>query len=259
MGILTGKKILIAGIASEKSIATGIADAMYQQGAELAFTYMNDRLKDRVVAVADRCGSDLVFPCDVSSDDQIKELFISLAENWPKFDGFVHAIAFAPKESLDGDYLESISREAFSIAHDISSYSFAAMAKEAKAYLNDGSSLITLSYLGAERSIPNYNVMGLAKASLEANVRFMASSLGARQIRVNAISAGPIRTLAAAGISNFKKMLSQFEASAPLKRCVTIEEVGNSAAFLASDLASAVTAQVLHVDNGFSTTALPNV
>lgn len=259
MGILTGKKILIAGIASEKSIATGIADAMYQQGAELAFTYLNDRLKDRVVAVADRCGSDLVFPCDVSSDDQIKELFSSLAEKWPKFDGIVHAIAFAPKESLDGDYLESISREAFSIAHDISSYSFAAMAKEARAYLNDGSSLITLSYLGAERSIPNYNVMGLAKASLEANVRFMASSLGAHQIRVNAISAGPIRTLAAAGISNFKKMLSQFEASAPLKRCVTIEEVGNSAAFLASDLASAVTAQVLHVDNGFSTTALPNV
>lgn len=259
MGILTGKKILIAGIASEKSIATGIADAMYQQGAELAFTYLNDRLKDRVVAVADRCGSDLVFPCDVSSDDQIKELFISLSEKWPKFDGFVHAIAFAPKESLDGDYLESISRKAFSIAHDISSYSFAAMAKEARAYLNDGSSLITLSYLGAERSIPNYNVMGLAKASLEANVRFMASSLGAHQIRVNAISAGPIRTLAAAGISNFKKMLSQFEASAPLKRCVTIEEVGNSAAFLASDLASAVTAQVLHVDNGFSTTALPNV
>lgn len=259
MGILTGKKILIAGIASEKSIATGIADAMYQQGAELAFTYLNDRLKDRVVAVADRCESDLVFPCDVSSDDQIKELFISLAEKWPKFDGFVHAIAFAPKEALDGDYLESISREAFSIAHDISSYSFAAMAKEARPFLNDGSSLITLSYLGAERSIPNYNVMGLAKASLEANVRFMASSLGDHQIRVNAISAGPIRTLAAAGISNFKKMLSQFEAAAPLKRCVTIEEVGNSAAFLASDLASAVTAQVLHVDNGFSTTALPNV
>jgi len=259
MGILTGKKILIAGIASEKSIATGIADAMYQQGAELAFTYLNDRLKDRVVAVADRCESDLIFPCDVSSDDQIKKLFISLAEKWPKFDGFVHAIAFAPKEALDGDYLESISREAFSIAHDISSYSFAAMAKEARPFLNDGSSLITLSYLGAERSIPNYNVMGLAKASLEANVRFIASSLGDHQIRVNAISAGPIRTLAAAGISNFKKMLSQFEAAAPLKRCVTIEEVGNSAAFLASDLASAVTAQVLHVDNGFSTTALPNV
>lgn len=259
MGILKGKKILIAGIASEKSIATGIADAMYEQGATLAFTYLNDRLKDRVQAVADRCQSNLVFPCDVSSDEQIKELFVSLGQHWPSFDGFVHAIAFAPKEALDGDFLDSISREAFTTAHDISSYSFAAMAKQARPLLNSGASLITLSYLGAERSIPNYNVMGLAKASLEANVRFMAASLGEKNIRVNAISAGPIRTLAAAGISNFKKMLTQFEASAPLKRCVTIEEVGNSAAFLASDLASAITAQILYVDNGFSTTALPNI
>ena len=259
MGILTGKKILIAGIASEKSIATGIADAMFEQGAELAFTYLNDRLKDRVLAVAQRCNSQLVFPCDVSSDEEISELFQSLSKSWPKFDGFVHAIAYAPKEALEGDYLDAVSRESFKVAHDVSSYSFAAMAKEARPYLNDGASLLTLSYLGAERSIPNYNVMGLAKASLEANVRFMASSLGASNIRVNAISAGPIRTLAAAGIANFKKMLSQFEAAAPLKRCVTIEEVGNSAAFLASDLASAVTAQILHVDNGFSTTALPNI
>ena len=259
MGILTGKKILIAGIASEKSIATGIADAMFEQGAELAFTYLNDRLKDRVLAVAQRCNSQLVFPCDVSSDEEISELFQSLSKSWPKFDGFVHAIAYAPKEALEGDYLDAVSRESFKVAHDVSSYSFAAMAKEARPYLNDGASLLTLSYLGAERSIPNYNVMGLAKASLEANVRFMAASLGASNIRVNAISAGPIRTLAAAGIANFKKMLSQFEAAAPLKRCVTIEEVGNSAAFLASDLASAVTAQILHVDNGFSTTALPNI
>lgn len=259
MGILTGKKILIAGIASEKSIATGIADAMFEQGAELAFTYLNDRLKDRVLAVAQRCNSQLVFPCDVSSDEEISELFQSLSKSWPEFDGFVHAIAYAPKEALEGDYLDAVSRESFKVAHDVSSYSFAAMAKEARPYLNDGASLLTLSYLGAERSIPNYNVMGLAKASLEANVRFMASSLGASNIRVNAISAGPIRTLAAAGIANFKKMLSQFEAAAPLKRCVTIEEVGNSAAFLASDLASAVTAQILHVDNGFSTTALPNI
>ena len=259
MGILTGKKILIAGIASEKSIATGIADAMFEQGAELAFTYLNDRLKDRVLAVAQRCNSQLVFPCDVSSDEEISELFHSLSKSWPEFDGFVHAIAYAPKEALEGDYLDAVSRESFKVAHDVSSYSFAAMAKEARPYLNDGASLLTLSYLGAERSIPNYNVMGLAKASLEANVRFMASSLGASNIRVNAISAGPIRTLAAAGIANFKKMLSQFEAAAPLKRCVTIEEVGNSAAFLASDLASAVTAQILHVDNGFSTTALPNI
>ena len=257
MGILTGKKILIAGIASEKSIATGIADAMHQQGAELAFTYLNERLKSRVQSVAERCQSALVFPCDVSSDEQISHLFSELGKAWPSFDGFVHAIAFAPKSALDGDYLESVSREAFHTAHDISSYSFAAMAKAARAQLNPGASLITLSYLGAERAIPNYNVMGLAKASLEANVRFMASSLGPSNIRVNAISAGPIRTLAAAGISHFKKMLSQFETAAPLQRCVTIEEVGNSAAFLASDLASAVTAQILHVDNGFSTTALP--
>lgn len=258
MGILSGKKFLVAGIASEKSIATGIADAMAREGAELAFTFLNDKLKKRVETVAQRCKSELIFPCDVSSDEQISSLFSCLAKKWPKFDGFVHAIAFAPKEALEGDYLESVTRDSFSIAHDISSYSFAAMAKEAKAFLNEGASLITLSYLGAERSIPNYNVMGLAKASLEANVRFMASSLGERDIRVNAISAGPIRTLAAAGISNFRKMLSQFEASAPLKRCVTIEEVGNAAVFLASDLATALTGQIVHVDNGFSTTALVN-
>jgi enoyl-[acyl-carrier protein] reductase I len=259
MGILTGKKILIAGIASEKSIATGIADAMHREGAELAFTYLNDRLKDRVEKVAERCGSKLLYPCDVSSDLEIQQLFADLSKDWPKFDGFVHAIAFAPRELLDGDYLDAVTREGFQIAHDVSSYSFAGMAKEARPLLNEKSSLITLSYLGAERSIPNYNVMGLAKASLEANVRFMASSLGAQDVRVNAISAGPIRTLAAAGISDFKKMLTQFENSAPLKRCVTIEEVGNSAAFLASNLAAAVTAQILHVDNGFSTTALPSI
>lgn len=256
MGILTGKKILIAGIASEKSIATGIADAMYREGAELAFTYLNERLKDRVLKVAERCNSQQVYPCDVSSDKQIQDLFLRLSQDWEYFDGFVHAIAFAPKDQLDGDYLDCVTREGFQVAHDISSYSFAAMAKAAKPYLNKQASLITLSYLGAERAIPNYNVMGLAKASLEANVRFMASSLGSEDVRVNAISAGPIRTLAAAGISNFKKMLSHFEETAPLKRCVTIEEVGNTAAFLASPLASAITAQILHVDNGFSTTAL---
>jgi enoyl-[acyl-carrier protein] reductase I len=258
MGILEGKKILVAGIASERSIATGIADALHREGAQLAFTYLNEKMKSRVEAVAERCGSDLLYPCDVASDQQITELFENLSARWPKFDGFVHAIAFAPGDQLEGDYLDCVTREGFKVAHDISSYSFAAMAKAARSYLNGGSSLITLSYLGAERSIPNYNVMGLAKASLEANVRFMAASLGQQDVRVNAISAGPIRTLAAAGISNFRKMLSQFEKAAPLKRCVTIEEVGNSAAFLASDLASAVTGQILHVDNGFSTTALPN-
>lgn len=257
MGILTGKKILIAGIASEKSIATGIADAMYAQGAELAFTYLNDRMKGRVEKVAERCGgSKLLYPCDVSSDEQIKDVFTELAKDWPKFDGFVHAIAFAPQECLDGDYLDAITREGFHIAHDISSYSFAAMTKEARPYLNPKASVMTLTYLGAERSMPNYNVMGLAKASLEANTRYIAASLGKEDIRANAISAGPIRTLAASGISDFKKMLSKFEEAAPIHRCVTIEEVGNAAAFLASDMAGAITGQILHVDNGFSTATM---
>lgn len=258
MSILKGKKILVAGIASERSIATGIADALYRQGAELAFTYLNEKLRSRVETVAERCGSKILYPCDVSSDDEIDSLFSSLSKDWPTFDGFVHAVAFAPADQLDGDYLDCVTREGFRVAHDISSYSFAAMAKAARPYLNEQSSLITLSYLGAERSMPNYNVMGLAKASLEANVRFMAASLGKSNVRVNAISAGPIRTLAASGISNFRSMLNQFEKAAPLGRCVTIDEVGNSAAFLASDLASAVTGHILYVDNGFSTTALPS-
>ena len=256
MAILKGKKILIAGVASERSIATGIADVMYAQGAELAFTYLNDKLKSRVGKVAERCNSKLLYPCDVASDEEIETLFSDLAKDWGTFDGFVHAIAFAPKDALDGDYLDAVTRENFKIAHDISSYSFAAMAKAAKPHLNPKSSLITLTYLGAERSMPNYNVMGLAKASLEANVRYMAASLGRMDVRVNAISAGPIRTLAASGISNFRKMLAKFEEAAPLHRCVTIEEVGGSAAFLASDLAGAVTGQVLHVDNGFNTTTM---
>jgi enoyl-[acyl-carrier protein] reductase I len=258
MAILKGKRFLIAGIASERSIATGIADALHQQGAECAFTYLNEKLKSRVEKVAERCGSTLLFPCDVSSDEQISNLFSDLSSTWPNFDGFIHAIAFAPGEQLQGDYLDAVTREGFRVAHDISSYSFTAMAKAARPMLNSGGSLLTLSYLGAERSIPNYNVMGLAKASLEANVRFMAASLGKANIRVNAISAGPIRTLAAAGISNFKEMLRQFECTAPLPRCVTIEEVGNAAAFLVSDLASAVTGQILHVDNGYSTAAMPS-
>ncbi len=256
MAILKGKKILIAGVASERSIATGIADMMYAQGAELAFTYLNDKLKSRVEKVAERCNSELIYPCDVASDEEIETLFVDLAKDWGSFDGFVHAIAFAPKDALDGDYLEAVTRENFRVAHDISSYSFAAMAKAAKSYLNPGASLITLTYLGAERSMPNYNVMGLAKASLEANVRYMAASLGTMGVRVNAISAGPIKTLAASGISNFRKMLAKFEESAPLRRCVTIEEVGGSAAFLASDLAGAVTGQILYADNGFSTATM---
>ncbi len=257
MGILSGKKFLITGIASERSIAAGIADSMFEQGAELAFTYMNDKLKSRVEKVAARCGSDIILPLDVASDEQIKDCFAELSKTWEKFDGFVHAIAFAPAGQLDGDYLDAVTREGFQVAHDISSYTFAAMAKEARPLLNPKSSLITLSYLGAVRSMPNYNVMGLAKASLEANVRFMAASLGKEDIRVNAISAGPIRTLAAAGIGNFKKLLSAFEATAPIPRCVTIKEVGDMAAYVGSDMASCLTGQILYADNGYSTATAP--
>ena len=257
MGILSGKKILITGIASERSIAAGIADAMHEQGAELAFTYMNDKLKSRVEKVAARCGSDIILPLDVASDEQIKDCFAELGKKWEKFDGFVHAIAFAPAGQLGGDYLDAVTREGFQVAHDISSYSFAAMAKEARPMLNPKSSLITLSYLGAVRAMPNYNVMGLAKASLEANVRFMAASLGNDDIRVNGISAGPIRTLAAAGIGDFKKLLAAFEAGAPIHRCVTIKEVGDMAAFLGSDMSSSLTGQILYADNGFSIATMP--
>ncbi|MBX2824823.1 MAG: enoyl-ACP reductase [Gammaproteobacteria bacterium] len=257
MGILDGKRALIFGVASKRSIAWGIAQSMRKQGAELAFTYQNDRLKDRVIEMAADCGSDLVFPCDVASDEQIDALFTSLDKHWTSLDAMVHAVAFAPREALDGDYLDSVTRESFSIAHDISSYSFAAIAKAARPRLNKGASLITLSYLGAVRSMPNYNVMGLAKASLEANTRFMAHSLGAEGVRVNAISAGPIKTLAAAGIGDFKKLLNHVAATSPLGENTTIEQVGDTAAFLASGMAGGITGQVIYVDSGFNTTAIP--
>lgn len=255
MAFLTGKRALIMGLASNRSIAYGIAKAMKEQGADLAFSFQGERLEKRVRDMAEKdFGSTLVFPCDVASDEEIGTLMTSLKTPWPEgFDIIVHAIGFAPRESLDGNYLDSVSREAFSIAHDISSYSFAALAKAAKPYLREKAALITLSYLGGVRAVQNYNVMGLAKASLEANVRYMASALGHEGIRVNAVSAGPIRTLAASGIAGFKEMLSAFEASAPLGRCVTIEEVGNVAAFLCSDLASGVTGEISYVDCGFNT------
>lgn len=255
MAFLTGKRALIMGLASNRSIAYGIAKAMKEQGAELAFSFQGERLEKRVRDMAEKdFGSTLVFPCDVASDEEIDTLMSSLKTSWPEgFDIIVHAIGFAPRESLDGNYLDSVSREAFSIAHDISSYSFAALAKAAKPSLRENAALITLSYLGGVRAVQNYNVMGLAKASLEANVRYMASALGAEGIRVNAVSAGPIRTLAASGIAGFKEMLNAFEASAPLGRCVTIEEVGNVAAFLCSDLASGVTGEISYVDCGFNT------
>jgi enoyl-[acyl-carrier protein] reductase I len=256
MSFLNEKKMLITGLLSNRSIAYGIAKAMHREGAALAFTYQGEGVKDRVVGLAADFGSDLIFPCDVTSDEQIERLFHDLGGRWNGLDGIVHSIAFAPREALSGDYLDSVSREAFRIAHDISSYSFAALAKGALPLMQGrNAALLTLSYLGALRSMPNYNVMGLAKASLEANVRYMAFSLGPKGIRVNAISAGPIKTLAAAGIGGFGKILAYNEKTAPLRRNVTTEEVGNAAAFLCSDLASGITGEIVYVDAGFNTTA----
>ncbi|HSC79522.1 MAG TPA: SDR family oxidoreductase [Chitinolyticbacter sp.] len=257
MGFLAGKKILICGLLSDRSIAYGIATACKREGAELAFTYVNEDMKDRVARLAADFDSTIVLPCDVSSDEQIEQLFVSLKQHWDGLDGLVHSIAFAPRDALKGDYLDAVTRENFRISHDISSYSFAALAKAARPMLNDNAGLITLSYLGAERAIPNYNVMGLAKASLEANVRFMAAALGPdKGIRVYGVSAGPIKTLAAAGISGFNKLLKAAADATPLKRNVSQEEVGNVAAFLMSPLASGMTGNIVHVDAGYSIGAL---
>ncbi len=255
MGFLTGKKLLITGVLSNRSIAYGIARACHQQGAELAFSYVGERFKDRITEFAAEFDSTLVFDCDVASDEQIERMFTDLSKSWPMFDGFVHSIGFAPRESIGGDFLEGLSREGFRIAHDISAYSFPAMAKAALPFLNDKSSLLTLSYLGSLRTIPNYNTMGLAKASLEASVRYLAESVGPKGMRANGISAGPIKTLAASGIKDFAKLLSGVAGASPLRRNVTIEDVGNVAAFLLSDLASGVTAEITYVDGGFSQTA----
>jgi enoyl-[acyl-carrier protein] reductase I len=252
MAFLTGKKILVTGVISNRSIAYGIAKAARREGAEIALTYQNERFKERVTDMAKELGSDLALPCEVTSDAEIDALFGALKSRWDGLDGLVHAIAFAPREAIEGDFLEGVSRQAFATAHDISSYSFAALARAALPLLRKNSSLLTLTYLGAERVVPNYNTMGLAKASLEAAVRYMAASLGPRGIRVNGISAGPIKTLAAAGIGGFSKILKFVEQNAPLRRNVTLEEVGNVASFLLSDLASGVTGEILHVDSGFS-------
>lgn len=254
MGFLDNKKILVTGLLSNRSIAYGIARAAKREGAELAFSYAGgDKIRDRVVQLAADFDSEMVLPCDVGDDEEISRLFSTLGERWHGLDGLVHSIAFAPRESLAGDYLESVNREAFRIAHDISSYSFAALAKAALPLMEGRpASLITMTYLGAERAFPSYNVMGLAKASLEANVRYMAQSLGPRGIRVNAISAGPIKTLAAAGIGSFGKLLAFSERLAPLRRNVTTDEVGNVAAFLLSELASGVTGEITFVDAGFN-------
>jgi enoyl-[acyl-carrier protein] reductase I len=256
MGFLAGKKFLITGILSNRSIAYGIARACHREGATLAFTYVNDALKERVTKIAAEFGTVPVLPCDVTQDDQIDGVFAALKSEWGVMDGLLHAIAFAPREALAGDYLNAISRSAFAIAHDVSSYSFAALAKGARPLMQGRpGSMITLTYLGAMRTVPNYNVMGPAKASLESVVRYLAACLGPEGIRVNALSAGPIKTLAAAGIGNFSKLLSRFEAAAPLRRNVTIDEVGNVAAFYFSELSSAITGEITYVDCGFSTIA----
>jgi enoyl-[acyl-carrier protein] reductase I len=255
MGFLAGKKLLITGVLSNRSIAYGIAKACHAQGAELAFSYVGERFKDRITEFAADFNSTLIFDCDVGDDAQIEKLFADLSQSWPTFDGFVHSIGFAPREAIGGDFLDGLTRENFRIAHDISAYSFPAMAKAALPYLNPKAALLTLSYLGALRTIPNYNTMGLAKASLEASVRYLAESLGPRGMRVNGISAGPIKTLAASGIKDFGKLLGYVAAASPLRRNVTIEDVGNVAAFLLSDLASGVTSEITYVDCGFSQTA----
>lgn len=252
MAFLQGKKILITGVLSNRSIAYGIAQACHREGAELAFTYVGERFKDRITEFARDFGSELIFDCDVGSDEQINNIFADLGKSWNQLDGLVHAIGFAPREAIAGDFLDGLSRESFRIALDISAYSFPALAKAAMPMLSSRSSLLTLSYLGALRALPNYNTMGLAKASLEASVRYLAESLGKRGVRVNGISAGPIKTLAASGIKDFGKILNFVKENAPLRRNVTLEDVGNAAAFLLSDLAAGITGEITYVDGGFS-------
>ncbi len=257
MGILQGKKALIVGAASTRSIAYGIAKSMHEQGAELAFTYQNERLGSRVEKIANEFNSNLTFECDVSSDEAIKNLFSNLSKDWQSLDILVHSVAFAPQDQLQGSFIESVTREGFQIAHDISSYSLAALAKEALPLMKDtNGAVMSVTYLGSTRAFPFYNTMGVAKASLEATVRYLAQSMGPDGIRVNAISAGPIKTLAASGISSFKKMLDYNKQASPLRDNVTIEQVGNASSFICSSMASGITGEILHVDNGFNTTGM---
>lgn len=258
--MLQNKRALIVGLASQRSIAFGIAQALSFQGAQLAFTYQNEKLKSRVEEMAASFNSSLVFPCDVAEDEQINHVFNQLSEHWDNLDILIHSVAFAPADQLEGDYTACVSREGFKIAHDISSYSLAALAKAALPLMEKkGGAILTMTYHGSERIVPNYNVMGVAKASLEANMRYLAASLGPRGIRVNAISAGPIRTLAASGIKDFRKMLAYNAEVTPLRNNVTIEEVGNTAAFLASPLASGITGEIIHVDAGFHIMAMGEI
>jgi enoyl-[acyl-carrier protein] reductase I len=257
MGFLAGKRAFIVGVATDRSIAWGIAQAMHREGAELAFYYVNDKMKERVEPLAQSVGSPLVMPLDVTVDDQTDAAFARIKSEWGGIDIVVHAVAFAPREALTGTFLDATTREGFRIAHDVSSYSLTALARRAAPLMSGRKgALLTLSYLGAVRSIPGYNVMGLAKASLEANVRFLAADLGPRGIRMNGISAGPIKTLAAAGIPGFRKMLGRVAEIAPMRRNVTPEDVGNAAAFLCSDLAAGITGEILYVDSGFSTVGM---
>lgn len=253
MGFLKGKRALIVGVASNRSIAWGIAEAMHREGAELAFTYQTDKLKSRVQQCADACESEIIIPCDVAYDEAISDTFVQLREHWDSYDILIHSVGFAPREQLVGDYMDAVTREGFQIAHDISSYSFVALAQAGREMMKGrNGALLTLTYMGSVRAMPSYNVMGLAKASLEANVRYMAQSLGPEGHRVNAISAGPIKTLAAAGISQFRTMLDHVQRTAPMRRTVTPEEVGNVAAFMCSDLASGVTGEITYVDSGYN-------
>src|SRR5689334_2013844 len=257
MGFLAGKRAFIVGVATDRSIAWGIAQAMHREGAVLAFSYVNDKMKERVEPLAHSIGSKLTMPLDVTADGQIDSAFELLKREWGQLDIVIHAVAFAPREAISGSFVDNTTREAFRIAHDVSSYSFTALARGARSLMvGRNGALLTLSYLGAVRSIPSYNVMGLAKASLEANVRFMAADLGPQGIRVNGISAGPIKTLAAAGIAGFRKMLGRVAEVAPLRRNVTLEDVGNAAAFLCSDLANGITGEITYVDAGFSTVGM---
>jgi enoyl-[acyl-carrier protein] reductase I len=257
MGFLTGKRALIVGILNNRSIAYGIAQSMHREGAELAFTYVNDKLKSRVEAVAKEFGSDILIPCDVTNDQQIKDVFSTLKKYWDGLDILVHSVAYAPADQLEGEYIDSVSREGFKIAHDISSYSFVALAQAAYPMMEGRKgSMVTMTYQGSTRVVPNYNTMGVAKASLEANMRYMASSLGPKGIRVNAISAGPIKTLASSGVKSFKKMLSYHEKVAPLRENITQEQVGDATAFICSDLAGGITGEIIHVDSGFHSVAM---
>lgn len=252
MGFLAGKKALITGVASNRSIAWGIAESMAAQSCDIAFTYQTDKLMSRVQKCANICNSNILIKCDMSSDDNITQSFKELKTHWDSIDIIVHSVAFAPREALNGDYIDATNRENFLTAHDISSYTFTALAKAGKSMLNSGGSMLTISYLGAERAIPNYNVMGVAKASLEANVRYMAASLGKQNVRVNAVSAGPIKTLAASGIKDFGKLLDYAAYNSALGRNITTEEVGNAAAFLCSNLASGITGEVMYIDAGYN-------